>query len=78
MQDDKKHADFQNNYRRSSNFQKVVPEKEFEVEGDGELKLFEDNDNNSKLDKDKIADAMDKFQERIEQTPGGEQTDDQR
>jgi len=75
MQDDKKHADFQNSYRRSSNFQKIVPEKEFEVQGEGELKLADGTNDNKELDKEKIADAMDKFIERTEQTPGGEQTD---
>jgi len=76
MEDKKKHADFQNSYRRSSNFQKVVPENDFEVEGDGELKLSDEDSSDTELDKDKIADAMDKFRERTEQTPGGEQTDD--
>lgn len=72
MENNKKHADFQNNYRRSSNFQKIVPEEEFEVQGEGELKMADDNDANKELDKEKIADAMDKFIERTEQTPGGE------
>jgi len=75
METTKKHADFQNNYRRSSNFQKIVPEENFEVEGDGELKLTDENSEGSKLDKEKIAEAMDKFRERTEQTPGAEQSD---
>lgn len=35
----KKHADFQDPYRRSSNFRRVIPKREFELSDDGELHL---------------------------------------
>ncbi len=41
----KKHADFQDPYRRSSNFRRVIPKREFELSDDGKLKLQkEEND----------------------------------
>lgn len=40
----KKHADFQDPYRRSSNFRRVIKKEEFEIEGDGELQLSKDSD----------------------------------
>ncbi|MAZ28461.1 MAG: hypothetical protein CL868_15460 [Cytophagaceae bacterium] len=33
------HADFQDNYRRSSNFYNTVKHEHFDIEGDGELSL---------------------------------------
>jgi hypothetical protein len=35
----KKHADFQDRYRRSSNFRRVIPKREFELNEDGKLHL---------------------------------------
>ncbi len=35
----KKHADFQDPYRRSSNFSRTLPKEDFTIEGDGELHL---------------------------------------
>lgn len=35
----KEHADFQNQYRRSSNFRRVIPKRDFELNEEGELHL---------------------------------------
>lgn len=35
----KKHADFQDRYRRSSNFRSVVKKERFNISGDGEVVL---------------------------------------
>lgn len=35
----KKHADFQDPYRRSSNFRRTVPKEKFILKEDGDLKL---------------------------------------
>lgn len=71
----KDHADFQDNYRRSSNFGKTDSEDPLKVAGDGEVKLSKEGNTMSDSDKKKIADAMDSMQQRMEITPGGEQTD---
>lgn len=74
----KDHADFQDNYRRSSNFNSNVKDENFEIEGDGELKIDKSKEKLTDIsedDKKRIADAMDSFQQRIEITPGGEQSD---
>jgi|GEM_PF-1118424 len=65
----KDHADFQSKYRRSSNFGGNVSEEEqLKVTGDGEVKLTKDTDMISKEEKEKIADAMDKMQRKLENT----------
>lgn len=35
----KKHADFQDPYRRSSNFRRIIPKEEFVIDDDGDLHL---------------------------------------
>ena len=35
----KKHADFQDRYRRSSNFRNIVKKERFNISGDGEVIL---------------------------------------
>ena len=37
----KKHADFQDSYHRSSNFNKVTKKEKFTLKGNGKLKLAE-------------------------------------
>lgn len=65
----KDHADFQSNYRRSSNFGGSTSEEDkLKVAGDGEVKLGKDSDMISKEQKQKIADAMDKMQRKYENT----------
>lgn len=41
----KKHADFQDPYRRSLNFKKVQPTETFAIDGDGELHLKNEDKN---------------------------------
>ncbi len=75
----KKHADFQDSYRRSSNFNNPVKGEEFKIKKNGDLKL-QDQESKKGLDqseKERIADAMDSFEERTEITPGGEQDDEE-
>jgi hypothetical protein len=38
----KKHADFQDRFRRSSNFRSVVKQERFKISGDGKVILNED------------------------------------
>ena len=65
----KDHADFQSNYRRSSNFGSADSnEKPLKVAGDGDVKLTKDQTMISKEKKQKIADAMDKMQRTLENT----------
>tara|TARA_R100000306_G_scaffold7103_4_gene9693 strand:- start:79073 stop:79363 length:291 start_codon:yes stop_codon:yes gene_type:complete len=65
----KEHADFQSAYRRSSNFSGTASNDEkLKVAGDGEIKLTKDNKMISKEEKQKIADAMDKMQQKYENT----------
>lgn len=76
---EKKHADFQDSYRRSSNFNSPMKDEEFKIKKNGDLKL-QDKKSQDELDeteKERIADAMDSFQERTEFTPGGEQDDEE-
>ncbi|GAA0871090.1 hypothetical protein GCM10009117_02350 [Gangjinia marincola] len=71
-------ASFQDRYRRSSNFGYGSPDRSLEIKDEeaGELKLTSsDDDSLSKEERKEIAEKMDKFRERIEQTPGGEQSD---
>jgi len=76
---EKDHADFQSKYRQSSNFNDTSKDEGLKIEGDGDLKLKTNpvTGNMSESDKKKTADAMDKMRERIEQTPGGEQSDNE-
>ncbi|WP_432410634.1 hypothetical protein [Rasiella sp. SM2506] len=65
----KDHADFQDTYRRSSNFGGAASEEEqLNVAGDGNVKLTKDNDMISREEKQKIVDAMDKMQRKFENT----------
>ncbi|RDK85213.1 hypothetical protein [Marinirhabdus gelatinilytica] len=38
-QKQKSHADFQDNYRRSSNFRSVIKKEKFEITNKGEVKI---------------------------------------
>ncbi|MDC7993535.1 hypothetical protein [Altibacter sp. HG106] len=50
----KKHADFQDAYRRSSNFNKTTKKEDFQPGDNGELTLAQKEERDAK----KIADAM--------------------
>ncbi|MCG2419065.1 hypothetical protein K8089_08520 [Aequorivita sp. F47161] len=56
----KKHADFQDEYRKSSNFGKLQQEENLKIKGDGELKVEKDDAMKSNSDKEKILDALKK------------------
>ena len=40
----KKHADFQDAHRRSSNFNRTIPKEEFEIKGNGDVSLDNEKD----------------------------------
>lgn len=61
MSDKKKHADFQDEYRKSSNFGKLQPEEDLKIKGDGELKVEKDAEMKSKSEKKKISETMKKI-----------------
>ena len=54
MEKKKEHADFQDEYKQSSNFGKSDREEEFEIKGDGMLKLEKDDEMKAKEKKMKI------------------------
>lgn len=43
----KKHADFQDPYRRSSNFRRIIPKEEFVIDEEGDLHLDENVEDES-------------------------------
>ncbi|MDT0294301.1 hypothetical protein ACFQ3R_01215 [Mesonia ostreae] len=61
MSKKKKHADFQDGYRRDSNLGKTRADKEDElnVKGDGQLKAEKDKEMKKKAEKKKIDDTLD-------------------
>ncbi len=61
MSDKKKHADFQDEYRKSSNFGKSQPNENFKIKGDGELKVEKDAEMKSKSEQKKISDTLKKI-----------------
>lgn len=65
----KKHADFQDSYRRSSNFNNVKKEEHFEIKKNGKLKLEQEDQELEESDRARIEDAMDSFEERKDGTP---------
>lgn len=70
MSKDKKHADFQNEYKKSSNFGKSTKDENLKIDGDGDLKKDKNLNNLSVKDKDKIAKSMDNMQHNIDMIPG--------
>ncbi|MDQ7917637.1 hypothetical protein RBU60_08625 [Mesonia sp. MT50] len=61
MSDKKKHADFQDEYRRDSNLGKTTSDKEDElkIKGDGKLKAEKDEEMKKKAEKKKIDNTLD-------------------
>ena len=60
----KKHADFQDNYRRSSNFNNPIKKDEFKIKKDGDLKM-QKKKKGKELDeseKERISNAMDSLE----------------
>ena len=57
----KKHADFQDSYRRSSNFNSSVKDEDFKIKKDGKLEIEDDpeNDTLDESENERIKDAVD-------------------
>lgn len=70
MSKKKKHADFQQPYDKSSNFDKVTKGEELKPDGKGNLVKKQDLNDLKDSDKKKIHDAMDRMQRNIEMIPG--------
>ena len=58
MNDKKKHADFQDEYRKSSNFGKFQQEENLKIKGDGELKVEKDAEMKNKSERKKISQTL--------------------
>ncbi len=61
MSNKKRHADFQDEYRKSSNFGKSPTNENLKIKGDGELKVEKDAKMKSKSEKKKISEALKKI-----------------
>lgn len=72
MSKEKKHADFQSPYKKSSNFDKETKDVNLEADGKGNLVKSKNIDQLSDSEKNKIADSMDKMHRKIEMIPGGQ------
>ena len=70
MSEEKKHADFQYPYKKSSNFKKVTKNEDFNTDGKGNLTKENNANSLSDLDKKNIANAMDKMRHDVEMIPG--------
>ena len=70
MSTEKKHADFQQPYDKSSNFDKETKDVNLKPDGKGNLVKKENLTNMKDSDKKKIHDAMDRMQQNIEMIPG--------
>lgn len=66
MEKKKEHADFQDEYRKSSNFGKTDKKDELEIKGDGKLKLEKDDEMKAKADKKKIDKTLNKIKSEEE------------
>lgn len=58
MKKDKDHADFQDEYKQSSNFPQLNEDEDLEIKGDGKLKMEKDEEMKSKSDKKKVKDTL--------------------
>lgn len=58
MEKKKKHADFQDDYHKSSNFGKAPEEEKLKIKGDGKLKIEKDKENKSKKENKESSDAL--------------------
>ena len=54
MQNKKEHADFQDEYKRSSNFGTTENDENLEIKGNGDLKLEKDDKMKAKEEKETI------------------------
>jgi len=58
MSDKKKHADFQDDYRKSLNFGKLQQKEDLKIKGDGELKVEKDDEMKSESEQRKIKETL--------------------
>ena len=58
MSEKKKHADFQDEYRKSSNFGKIQQSEDLKIKGDGELKVVKDAEMKTKSEERKISETL--------------------
>ncbi|NNE32813.1 MAG: hypothetical protein HKN40_10640 [Winogradskyella sp.] len=70
MSKEKKHADFQDRYTKSSNFTKKTKNMDLKPDGKGNLVRKKDLNSLSDSEKENIASAMDKMRHNIEMIPG--------
>lgn len=70
MSKEKKHADFQQPYTKSSNFDKTTKDVNLKPDGKGNLVRKKDLTDLTDTDKKKIHDAMDRMHHNIEMIPG--------
>jgi hypothetical protein len=70
MSKEKKHADFQQPYRKSSNFNKETKDVELKPDGKGNLVDKNQLSDLKDSDKKKIHDAMENMQHNLEMIPG--------
>lgn len=61
MEKKKTHADFQDESRKSSNFGKTDKNEDFEIKGDGILKMEKDDEMKKKSEKKKIEQTLNKI-----------------
>lgn len=61
MENKKKHADFQDESRKSSNFGKADKKEDLEIKGDGKLKMEKDEEMKAESEKKKIDKTLDKI-----------------
>ncbi len=61
MKDKKKHANFQDEYRKSSNFGKYESNENLKIKGDGELKVEKDAEMKLKSEDELISETLKKI-----------------
>tara|TARA_R110002012_G_scaffold4074_4_gene18856 strand:- start:4860 stop:5105 length:246 start_codon:yes stop_codon:yes gene_type:complete len=67
MSEKKKHADFQDEYRKSSNFGKIQQSEDLKIKGDGELKVAKDAEMKTKSEERKISETLKKINSEEEE-----------
>ncbi|WP_179343696.1 hypothetical protein [Winogradskyella ursingii] len=77
MSKEKKHADFQDRYTKSSNFDKKTKGSELKPDGKGNLVKKKKLTSLSDGEKQNIANAMDHMRENIEMIPTGKKEEEE-
>lgn len=66
MERKKKHADFQDEYRKSSNFGRINKEDNLKIKGDGKIKMEKDAEMKARSEKKKISQTLKKIESEEE------------